>query len=313
MKYKYFGTINPETLSKLNEKEQNAYLLKRKLFSGNVPILVNFKEDNTTPGRVFSESQLNFSNIRYKCSSILIENIYGYILDKYRSYIDHSIEIFNAKFKDKSFGKKKKEVTKIALNEFNLIYDKIIPFESARLEDRFKVLDRERTFFKSNIDKDRELILNYLYGNDHYLTVDKFDNSDYLKDIVDFESKLSLLLYLNDVYKFAQDDYFSEASKLNKTYSEYSHLFQTKSSFEFTHYLITVLNYTKPTEIESLYEMLVSKKLMVNSKNSFIHFLGKTYDLPIKKIRDYSKKDNNKHKLRVKFLFEKWDDFPKND
>lgn len=135
---------------------------------------------------------------------------------------------------------------------------------------------------------------------------------------IDQWCELELSYHLTPIFKEALglEQESSNNNMLNETelqniYNEYKHIFNSFHAFKYTYKTINNFKENISSEIESLYEFLFKKSLIVNRKTKFIIYLLKVHQIEQSKIRDYTNIINDRHSDRVEFHKKEWTKFIK--
>ena len=147
----------------------------------------------------------------------------------------------------------------------------------------------------------------YLQGNKDFFTRENILNSYHLGDTIETESKVQLIIELNDKYAFEEDMYLSKFGKLLANYKNYAHIFHSFEIFKWTNHKIRSFTSDVSANIDSLYDVLVQKNAIEDHKQNFIDFLKELHGINVAKIRMVDPELNYKHKERVEKLVKEFE------
>jgi len=133
----------------------------------------------------------------------------------------------------------------------------------------------------------------------------------------DFEYSFHLIPHFKEVLFNVSKNYdsylyASSSEEKQHIYNEFKHIFELFSTFSFTYETINNFNENVSSQIESLYQVLAEKKLIVNQKANFKAYLFNVHGITQPKIRNYNNLINYKHDDRVENFNKKLNDFLKN-
>lgn len=277
-------------------------------------------------------------NIKLEPTQILLEDFYESLIKKYLIKIDDEKCKFFIVFNEEIYGLNFNEQRKIALKNYKEIYstlfkDKITympddDYESYDFEDELmKIENKLKIVYYNKLKYQHKLAtINQFF---EYLTGDKsiFSKQNFKKheliflDIIKYEASKSIMIQLNNEYKFEEDFYFTNSLDDKKKYKKYDDLFTSFNAFMFTNVEIKKYHENVKSNIESLYEFLRVNNLINKGKNKFISYLKNEHNIHLTKIIAYinydnredfpegGKKPNDEHEKRVKIITEKWSNF----
>lgn len=309
MKLTLFGSIKDEAFYKLDAIGQNKILEKKGIL----------KKTEVTNNQVKIESPIQGQTIYgirydkiievYQNSDKLNFEIHTFLLNRYHPYIGLEPELFKAEFKNLTFGLSKKKTYKHALENFNEIFETIINRGIDKYKNKFQVLYERREQFKQDINKEREIILNYLKGDINFFDKNLYHQSQYLMDFVEFEERLSVLLFLNETFSFEENLYFGKNRELIELYSTIENPSFNFTVFKFINQYISNISEYKHAHLVSLYFFLKKANLIRETEEDFRQILENLYQDQIRLLK-LSDPKNRQHKKRIEELQNQWDEFP---
>ncbi|WP_418637044.1 hypothetical protein [Winogradskyella sp.] len=249
----------------------------------------------------------------------VLNDLYLQVLDN----IIGNVQLLIPELKHEFAAKKENEIDKILkkkLKGFNknvnshegyLFFDEDYRYKTNnRLKSRFDVIwNINENYLKFPLTKRKEDAL--IISNAEYPFI-SFD----IQQWCDFEYSFHLIPHFKEAIINESKNYDSlyalRSKKKQHIYNEYKHVFELFSSFNFTYETINNFNANVSSQIESLYQALLEKRLIVNQKTNFKKYLLNVHGITQPKIRDYKNLINYKHNDRVQNLKEKYDDFLKN-
>ncbi|WP_149277638.1 hypothetical protein [Pareuzebyella sediminis] len=312
MKHRYLGCITEPVFIGMNEEEQNAYLLDKKLYDISYSSSFLPTEDEKVPGRIYlGKLGLNEKN-KYHIPSIELANcLYEFILYKYEAYLNHAPTLFKARFDDLTFGVSKKKKRKIALDEFNRVYKETSPDAIDSLNNRFQALHSKREGLKNMLANERSIVLAYLIGNQEFFDLNTYDRYSVIPKIIGFEGQLKILLGINNNFLFEEETFFSEKNDFRQIYDIYETLFKNFDAFRFNYTNLEKLEHAKPSYVDSLFEVLQNNLLITGSKKAYREYVLEVHEIRLSKIRDYHNLVNDEHDKRVAKYQNDWENFLK--
>jgi hypothetical protein len=303
----YFGIVTHPEFPEWDEDTQNQYLLEIGYFTFKLSSVAMPVKNLKVPGEFNCSFQFNPNNKIYICNTELQKNIYNYILERYISYLKVFPLKFFIAFKDSTFGLDTEEARKIALDEFNIIYNNL-DIEPISLKDRFELLHLERKYYISEISEEREIALAYLTGDEDFFNVALYESNQSLQGILSFEGSLEILLELNKKYNFETDIYFDENAVLFEKFKNIKCSSITFEVFKFINYQIKTLKKSKRSELVSLYFFLKKIELFSETEKKFREMINDHF-LPISAELKLADSTNKNHIKRMGLLKIEWDNF----
>lgn len=237
-------------------------------------------------------------------------------------------EIFKFRVKDKktnffyhfmkiTYGLNHEEKKKLALSEFNKIFESIIfekvekPFETSTSEKvvtytptpLYQLFKKRQSIINSF---DYHVFLPYLFGELELYQLKKYQNSDGFTELLNFQSDLEILLELNDKFNFETDVYFNNFFYFKLYSITQLHCIKEIEPLAFCLCKLFEYDEIKATDVESMYSFLVYNSF-IGKKIDFLNIVNSIFKTDFKKIRDYE--TNLNHDSRVKKIKEEWKEF----
>ncbi|MDC9722958.1 MAG: hypothetical protein PSN34_09340 [Urechidicola sp.] len=307
----FFGLLNKESFERLSKKETIDFLILKNALSW-IQIIKGEKEGVSG---VFID--LNKAKTELNPSEELQNEFYDFIINMYQHIILERQLVFYKQFNDSIFGKDEGEQKNTALVAFKNIYEELKAsglelykrkkssaygdqFESG---NRFEKLNGIKVAKKINLCP-LPIAIEYIQGNGMYFESENFKSLEFFGEMIDFEIGLKILVSLNEKYHFEEDLYFSEYGELKKIFEKYNHIFKSFEIFIHTYKSINNFQFQIPSEIESLYDALCQRNLIVNKKSKFIDYLQKEHNIIQKKLRKFEIGQNLNHDSRVKIFLD---------
>ncbi len=302
--------------SEKNEAEIRDFLINQKLFE--TRYIATGNSSNIKNGIL--ELIYNPNEAIVQPTKELVEDFYSYVMSIFEYDIKSQKFIFFSKFNDEIYGlpftKQKKIALKYFIDIFNTNYKDVITlFELKTSENgiiqthssgKLKLIKGQHDAYKRNLI-DEIKANQYLEGNKDFFSKENiYPKYPILNEIISFEICVQILVELNDRFNFEEDLYFSEIRFDKENFEKYSNIFKTLESYKFTNNKIKSFTEDHKAHIESLYQVLVEKKLIFNHKENFMKFLKEKYNLTITKIISYDKNINYSHDERVILFESEW-------
>jgi len=309
MVYKNFGIVTQPEFSDWNEDTQNQYLHEKGYFTTKLSATSMPTKNLKVPGEYNFTFQFKQEDLIYICNTKLQKLIYNYLLDRYISYLKViSLTFFN-NFNDSIFGKKNKKARKVALDNFNNIYNNL-NIKSNSLKSRFELLKLEREYYSSVLSEEREIVLAYLTGDEEFFNVSLYDSNKYLQNIILFEGNLEILLGLNNLYDFETDIYFDENAVLFEKYQNIDNPSFSFEVFKFMNHQIKTLEKSKRSDLVSLLFFLKELELFSGTEKTFRNMINDLF-LPISAELKLADPTNKNHIKRMETLNLEWRNYNK--
>lgn len=341
---------------RLNEEEYNTNSIETvKVFTLTFFELMNFisaelkkqlKNDLDKYLNIKIKSKFNLNNllisegenIKLKPTQNLLDDFYESIVKQFSEKVITKKCEFYEKFNEDIYGLNYNDQRKIALKNYKELYnalfkDKItympdVDYESYNFEEELvKIENKLKMVYYNKLKYQHKLAtINQFY---EYLTGDKsiFSKENFKKhelillDTLNYEVSKTIMIKLNNEYKFEEDFYFTNTIEDKNKYQEYDKLFNSFKAYKFTEHQIKTFVEDEKANIESLYEFLRVQNLVNKGKNIFLKYLKSEHEISLTKIISYinyddrkdfpvdGKKQNDEHLKRVKVIEEKWANF----
>ena len=207
---KYFGCLANEGLQELTSEQRLKLFKKKKLYISSSVVAIPFNKT------INLKDKSNFK-IRLDPCPPLVEAYYAFILQRYQENINNVFINFFHQFNNHTIGVKKKEAKIIARLLFmNIINNKNAPgFDFVHLLEnpdgipklentpKIELYYTKREAMKLNaIQNYPEGLNEYLTGNANYFNEKLIDKVTIIKETIQFEGELKIILALNKQYKF---------------------------------------------------------------------------------------------------------------
>lgn len=307
---KSFGCLASIALTKSNEKEIIKFLVDNGIFQSTYKFL-RYEFNRGELDIVFDPHTIVVEPTAQTCNEFC-----DFITKSYHYEIESEKHAFFASFNNSIYGLNFEEQKKIALEDFQEIYSTIDfaieMFDNTtsyngithiKNDNRFKNLYIYRSNFYKTFTN--EVMGNqFLIGNADYYSSsqfkDKFDIQ--IKNFINLQIDIQLMVALNDIYKFENDFYFTNFAAVKKKFDEYSHIFKTMAVYQFANTKILSFQTEKKANIDSLYATLVNLDLIVENKTAFKKFVLSEYNFEFAKINSYEKDINRSHDKRIEIF-----------
>lgn len=311
---KYFGIIKREEIEGFSIEEIEYYLEENNCYDNRFNKNVIEKIFNSVKFDDFDSLQ---NEVEFKPKIDLINEFYYFIYSNYKNKVISEKYKFFLTLEESFFGYKEDEKRKIALHNFDNIYENL-NIEIINIIGEIKSEDNiilteiysSKIFklymyqleFKQRITTTKNLI-NYLIGNTEFYAENFYEENNDIKNAVYFEMVTQTLVELNHKYKFQEDKYFTNQFHNECKYSDNKHIFKDLFGYEFTKHIVDTTEVLSKAEIESLYEVLKCQDLVYKrTKEKFQEFVYYEYQLKISKIISHPYKANWDHDARVLFI-----------
>jgi hypothetical protein len=310
---KYFACLEPDTFDNFNEKNLIKILLDKELFEERVR-----EKGKVKNGKIDSSTVETY--IAITPTQDLKNEFYSYILAVYNSTITEIKHKFYEDFNEEIYGLELDNQRTIALKHFKEIYKDIslkdITFINEKVStngikhsynfEKIKMLYGQQRAHKNNLAL-TDTLEHYLTGNQTFFEENNIvEQYQIIEDLLLFEIWRQVLVELNDLFGFEEDYYFTNRNNNRIKFNEYKHIFKSLESYQFTDRKIKSFEKDKKAHIESLYEMLITNKLIIDQRLIFISFIKEEYKFELSKIISYLKKKNFIHDERVVLFNEEW-------
>ena len=316
MENKYFGIIDENNLRNLNYEELEKYLIKKQLLQPVHSISITPEKTNDI-GQLraaFEISPKNFSNIYYQ---EITNEVIQFLLSHYKAGIGGNKAIFNRDFDDETFGLSKLEKKKVALDYFNKYFNLAKGITEVGLrynsemetvaEKRFQTLKRINNSFYCDIQNfDNNLVLAYLIGLKDYFDRELFETDPFILEMFQFENNLSILIRINNEFKFEEEDVFTAKNKAKIIFEEYNDKFQSLKQVEFIEQKLKNIANQNHSFVVSLFFFFKKEiKIKTPSAKIFQEIINNNFKHNFGEIK-LSDPQNSEHKKRLKKLHLEW-------
>lgn len=319
-----FGSLKLD-LDELKHSEVISFLVERGVISL-IPILKlnneslkSFLSQFESSNKAKVEDEIKYKEIRFLASENEMETVevllnpyrddfYFYLVKKYEKAI--SIGMLNYKIRSNeeflgldNIDSQKKIDLKYFKEYFNEInQDQSLQTETdeisgnSKMESYFTFLRRKRESYCEKLIYEKEMLINFLNGNGSYFDGHLININPLLNEIIRFESKIKVLVFLNSKHNFQENAFFTLVPHLDNIYFKYKNiLFISPIAVEFTTYFLKNRNEVNLAEISCLFHVLKEFKSMQKSKKLFAEFLNENFKLPfvVAEIRNPLKSNNH--------------------
>ncbi|RCS28087.1 hypothetical protein DUT90_01915 [Polaribacter sp. WD7] len=280
-------------------------------------VSANFEKTDKL-GEWISRGELCKSRFIYRYTTSVIEELYSFLLDHYKSGLNQYI-LFNLSFYEETFGKTYEKSKEIALNYFNTYYNQIPIHPSFKLKfdsnrnmiptPKFESLYNYKKNLLLNIENKSELIIPYLAGNIDFYNSHLFHNNFIIKEVFEFENNLKILIELNRRFKFEEDNIFTQKSISQKIFEKYEDEFDSLKQIEFIEYQIKLKEKTIRADIVSLFDFFSNHlNIKTPSGKVFGEIINSYFDFNFSKIK-LNSSESTKHFKNIEKLKKDWENF----
>lgn len=309
MKTNFYGIIDEVEFQKLSEHQKEQILLDKHLLTA----YCSAKNENNSLSFSFA-LEISKENLEYSFKFELLQCIYNFLIDHYKRVGANEV-IFNQNFDDETFGLSFEQKKVIALIYFNQFFKSVQSGTSIGLdsdneiigaEKRFKTLLMIRRNYINELQDERTLVLNYLFGNIEYFEDELHKSNKLIADIFRFENHLSILLSLNNRFEFEEENYFTPKSIAQQIYEKYEMYFDSLKQLNFIEKQLSNQKKIKRAFLVSLF-CFFSKKLEIDFPTGriFTNIINEYYNLNIGEISNPDS-PSKKNEIRVKQFQNDW-------
>lgn len=321
MKNKYFGYLKELDFHEGNYNDEIEYLIKHSILD-KTPSLSAPLYFNKTKKIWIAPINENYINHQYyKLRPIVLQEYYDFLVNQYQENINQPFIAFLLALDERLFGLDQNEQKNIALDNFNRTYSTIEPMfiipeiklsktgiEYLEKVSRFKKLKEHQETLKSAHCIYDKYNKQFLYGNNDFFDNELILDNSNLEHVIKFETKLKILLNLNDRFKFETDYYFGINNQLKKKFERHENISFGFDIFKFIHnYFDTITSFTY-VEAVSLYFFLYGNNLIDDDSIIFQNFMNSEFNIKIGRLKINSP-DNKKHIERMEKLKNLWTDY----
>ncbi|MDT0552090.1 hypothetical protein [Urechidicola vernalis] len=301
----YFGFLEKEKFISWEKKKQVDLLVSKQACRWSSTTIGSLSDNE-----IFGD--LNKAKLVFKPSVETINEFHEFIISKYDSLISNYFISFFKKFDEATYGLKTLEQRKHGLKLFNELYSTVNPsgidfvrtgkkiglVQTTKFMNRFEKLTHIRSGIKIDLCP-LPIAMEYFYGNDDFFRSETFRNLGFFKKAIDFESKLKVLVNLNNRFQFEEDLHFSELNEFKKVFLKYAHIFNSFEVFLWTYKTIQDMDQNIPSQMDSLYAGLVEMEMVYNRKSNFIKYAETEHSIRLSKLRSFEEHQNPDHDARV--------------
>lgn len=320
MESKYFGSIDEKVFMALDSEQRERYLFEKDLLIQTISSSNSLKTEEL--GVLLAKGFLSEANFKYMFKHELAKIVFDFLKTHYEAGIGGDLTLFNRDFDIETFGLSEQEKRKRALHHFNTYFelaigDRQIGMERSSdgettAEKRFKTLKATQSDFIYELQNINDIVLFYLFGSIDRFDVNFYESNALIQSIFRFENYLSILISLNNKFKFEDENYYSSKSTAQWIYKKHKVHFDSIKQLEFIEQELEIQKNRKHAYIVSLH--FYFKKELKSTFPSAVLFqkiINDNFYLDIGKIK-LSDPLNENHALRMKEIEEKWKQFSQN-
>ncbi|WP_147676277.1 hypothetical protein [Algibacter pacificus] len=322
MDSKYFGIITDADFINKEAIDQDSYLVEKNLFRMKKVLKLSAKLDGLNIGQIAARGCMQNMVDECKPAEELLKDIYLFLTAVYKSVINGVSYSFFSDFDKLTYGRQKEDACQYAADRFRNIFESICPMQYqilkkdlngvVRLGSVFKSLKNRQDMAVFDLEKERNLVIQFLTGNRSYFNRELFETNNTVVDIVNFEGHLITLLTLNNEYKFEKENCFSPKSGVDLLYEA----FEGKMEIDVLRFIDVCINEIRDKHYSYLVALFFSLKNLHK-----IHVIEKVFreeivkHYKIKKLGDLKVSDlsNQEYKKRLDFYTKKWEEFSKSE
>ena len=306
----YFGILKDRKLDKLSKKQLTNLVNESDLF-----YVSNTMKLDLVDGQLHAVNTPLTQNILLRKE--VSDALYNYLKKIFKVDIETSFLEYFSVFNQMTFGLNTSECKEIALKKFKELYENVKAIDLEILHrnnsesgidqvdslNEFVFLKGKQNALKSEISNLRKpYAFKYLSGSIVFFEKENLIKFTRIKQLIEFESALKILLSLNDLYKFKDDFEFGKLSQLKEIYQKYKHPFNEFDVFVFVYETIENFTSKKHATIYSLYDAILQLHLVKGNKTNFFNYVNEIHHYDLTKIITYEKGSNFKHDERVKIF-----------
>jgi len=322
MDSKYFGIITDKDFINKEAIDQDSHLVEKNLFKKEGVLKLTAELDGLNIGQITARGLMK--DIVYECKPVeeLLKDIYLFLVDVYKGAIKGASYSFFNDFDKLTYGKQKGDAYQYAAGQFRNIFESICPKQYqimkedshgiVRLESVFQSLKNRQDMAVFDLEKERNLVIQFLTGNRTYFNRELFETNNTVVDIVNFEGHLITLLALNNEYAFEKETCFSPESEVELLYIAFEGKME-RDVLRFIDVCIKEIKLNHHSHIVALHRLLINENKMNGIiEKQFREALSEFYGLKLSRLK-VSESVEAKNTERVKIYTEKWELFPKYD
>jgi hypothetical protein len=248
--------------------------------------------------------------------------VFDFLKKHYKNGIGGDLALFNRDFDVETFGLTPQEKRKRGLYYFKKYFELAIGDRQIGMkrnsdgevvaEKRFKTLQASRMDHINQLRNINNIVLYYLFGSLNRFDVKFYESNQLIQSIFRFENYLSILISLNNKFKFEEEKYFTPKSIAQEIYENYEEHFDSVKQLDFIEQELKIGNNQKHGYVVSLY--FYFKKELKSAFPSAVLFqkiINNDFYLNIGRIK-LSDPQNENHVLRLKEIERKWKQFSQN-
>lgn len=277
-------------------------------------------------------------NIKLEPTNLLLDDLYDSIICHFDHIIQNERTTFYNQFNEQIFGLDFDKQKRIALKHYKKLYNFLFKDNETYMPDDYsdffdfeieilKIENKLQMVYCNKLKYQYKLacinpFFEYLNGETS-IFLKKYYSKKWstIEEVLTYEATKSIMIELNNRFKFEEDFYFTNSLDDKKKFEKYDDLFTSFNAFMFTNVEIKKYLENVKANIESLYEFLRVNNLINKGKNKFISYLKNEHNIHLTKIIAYinydnredfpegGKKPNDEHEKRVKIITEKWSNF----
>lgn len=311
----YFGIIKKEEIEEFSIESVEYYLLEKDIYIKSISL--NQMEKMMSPTLVSNYDETETS---IYAPLELIHEFTDFIFSIYEKYVSSSKHNYFCTFNEEFYGLEYSELRKIALSDFNEIYDNLKIVHVTLIDERVSANGISNTYttgklfklyhFQQDLKKimaTTENLLSFLIGDLSFYNENFFEQNIEVRNAVNVEIIKQILVELNDKYNFEEDIYYSKKVSEAFKFKDYNYIFKNLKSYQFTNKMIKKYKNLRRNYIESLYQVLLDFDLITDHKENFIAFIENEYGFKVSKITTFAPKKNIQNDKRVALLTQEWE------
>ena len=173
-------------------------------------------------------------------------------------------------------------------------------------ENYFNKLNRSRIFIQNNLKYEIELLTAYLIGDLDYFNRNLFESNKVISEMFDFENDLLILVELNKIFGFTEDNVFTPKTIAENIYNDYPENFESLKQLLFIeHKLKDIANQNHSFVVSLFFFFKKDIKIKTPSARIFQEIINNNFNHNFGKIK-LSDPENLEHKKRIKKLHLEW-------
>ncbi|WP_158848080.1 hypothetical protein [Algibacter sp. L1A34] len=320
MDSKYFGIITDKDFINKEAIHQDSYLVEKNLFRKKEVLKLTTKRDDLNIGQIIGSGYIQ--DMVYDCKPVkeLLKEIYLFFIAVYKGGIKGASYSFFSDFDKLTYGKQKGDTYQYARDQFMNIFESICPKQyhflkmdnngTPRLESVFKSLKNRQDMAVFDLEKERNLIIQFLTGNRAYFNRELFETNLTVVDIVNFEGHLITLLDLNNEYEFEKETCFSPKSRVDLLYEA----FEGKMEIDVLRFIDVCINEIRDKYHSYLVALFFSLKNLHKIhvvEKVFREEIAKHYKIKKLGVLKVSDSSNQEYVKRLDYYTKKWELFSK--